>query len=297
MSLSTTKLQSQEIYLDSQYASVNIGAETGKNSDVYFFLSTPIVVGNECDIVLQLENLVCPISFFVVSSTNQSLVVDNVTYTIPEGNYNALTLNTALSTLLTSFTITYDSTSNKFTFTKASDFTFDESSTCLKMLGFPENTTQSSSNKKLTSPFVVNLAGTSLIYIDCPNITTRNVSAKNNGGFTSIIKSIVVDVPYGSILTYVNNTNSAINLGEKYISYFHIKLLDDDYNLLDLNGQNFTMTLELLYAHNGEPPGFSGVLTDIANSQEQLTAARDRAPQTAAQTAAQSAMHRDSESR
>lgn len=265
-----TKMQSQEIYLDSQYASVNLGATSGKNSDVYFFLSTPIVVGNDYDVVLRLQNFVCPMSFFVVNDSNNTLIVDETTYTIPEGNYNANTLQTKLASLLSSFTVTYDATTNKLTFQKTSSFTFASNSTCLKLLGFAEATAQTSVANKLTSTYVVNLAGTSLIYIDCPNITTRNISAKQNGGFTSIIKNVLVDVPYGSVLSYVNNTNSATLLGEKCISYFHIRLLDDDYNLLDLNGQYFTLTLELFYYQNGNAPGFTGNLTDIADQAQKL---------------------------
>lgn len=260
-----SRLQSQEIYLDSQFATIN--NTNGGNGDIYFFLKAPIICPNDHDIVLRVDNFVCPISFFVVNSTNNIVVVDGTPYTISAGNYNALTLQTALADLLP-LSVGYDSINNKLTFSSTSDFTFDASSTCFKLLGFEEGVSHSSSSNSLTSQYVVNLSGTSLIYIDISNVTTRNISSKSGGGFTTIVKSIVEDVPYGSILSYTNNTNAAVVLKERYISYFHVRLLDDDYNVLDLNGQHFTMTLELFYYYNGQPLLQGDYLTEAVRQQE-----------------------------
>ena len=245
------KIQSQEIYLDSQYASATIN--TSKKNDCYFFFAVPVIVPQNYDVVMKVENFVCPISFFVVNDTNNTLVTSTGTYTISEGNYNALSLKTELSSKMTGYTITYDSNTNKLTFSSNSSFTFFGLSTCFRIIGFEEDEDHVSSANALTSDFVVNLAGTSLIYIDIPNITTRNILSKNNGGFTTIVKSVVCDVPYGSILTYTNATGSSVVLGEKYISYIQVRLLDDDYNLLDLNGQYFTLSVIFSYEYNGLP--------------------------------------------
>lgn len=265
-----SKLQSQEIYLDSQYATIN--TTDGRNSDVYFFLNAPITVSTDHDIVMRIDNFVCPISFFVVNDTNNTLVVNSTTFTIPEGNYNALTLSTALNTLLASLSITttYNATTNKLTFTRATSFTFQSTSTCFKIIGFEDGVAHASVGNSLTSDYVVNLSGTSLIYVDIPTVTTRNVSSKNNGGFTTIVKSVVADVPYGAILSYVNNTNSAVVLKEKYISFFQVRLLDDEYNTLDLNGQHFTLTLELFFYYNGQTPLVGDSLTEAVRQQEEI---------------------------
>lgn len=220
---------------------------------------------------MRIDNFTCPISFFVVNETNNKLVTSTGTYTITTGNYNANTLRTALASVMSGYTITYDSTQNKLTFSRTSAFTFYSTSTCFKLLGFGEDEDHASSSNSLTSDYVVNLSGTSLIYIDIPNITTRNISAKNNGGFTTIVKSIVNKVSYGSVLAYTNDTGSSIVLGEKYISYFQVRLLDDDYNLLDLSGQYFTLTIELSYEPNGQPVYESGsLLENVIRQQEQV---------------------------
>lgn len=265
-----SKLQTQEIYLDSQYATINNTG--GKNSNIYFFFTAPITIPSNYDAVLRVDNFVCPISFFICNINNQTLIIDATTYTIPEGNYNALTLLTALQTLLTAsgFTISYNATVNKYTFVKGSSFTFQATSTCLKLLGFTEATAHSSVGNILTSNFVVNLAGTSLIYIDIPNITTQNISSNLGGTYTSIVKSIVENLPYGSILTYTNNTNSATKIRERYIGYLQIRLLDDDYRELDLNGQNFTLTLEIFYYNNGNPVTVGDNLIDAVREQEAM---------------------------
>ena len=179
------KMQSQEIYLDSRYASVVKNA--GSNSDVLFFLAAPIIVDDSHDIVMRLENFVLPISFFAVNSNNNSLVFNGTTYKLTQGNYNAVTMQTLLQSLL-GITVSYDSATNKFTFQSSTTFTVSYTSTCFRLLGFTEDVSHTSTKVgniySLTSDVIVNLSGTSVIYIDIPNVNTRNISAKNDGGFT-----------------------------------------------------------------------------------------------------------------
>ena len=267
-----SRLQSQELYLDSAYATIN--TTNNGNGDVYFFLSAPVLVGNDHDIVLRLDNFTLPISFFLLDTGNNSLVINGITYTIAPGNYNALTLASTIDALIPQIA-TYTASNNKFTFTSNSAFTVSGSSTCFGVIGFNSGTDQvatlSGGKYTLTSTYIVNLSGTPIVYIDIPNLTTRNISSKNNGGFTTIVKSIIQNVPYGSILSYVNNTMSAVVLREKYISYIHVRLLDSNYNILNLNGQNFNLTLELFFYNNGSAPNDSSMsLTDLVNSQEQI---------------------------
>lgn len=263
------RIQSQEIYLDSQYASATVN--TSKRNDCYFFFAVPIIVPQDYDIVLRIDNFTCPISFFAVNDTNNTLVTSTGTYTLTEGNYNALTLRAELQSQMIGYTVSYDASTNKMRISYSSPFTFMSTSTCFRILGFEEDVDHVSSSNALVSDFVVNLAGTSLLYIDIPNITTKNILAKNNGGFTTIVKSIVCDAPYGSILTYTNNTGASVRLGEKYISYLQVRILDDDYNLLDLNGQYFSLTIEMSYDHNGAPVSTeTGNLLDAIKQQNQV---------------------------
>lgn len=266
------RFQTQEIYLDSQYATVN--NTNGENSNVYFFLNAPISIPNDHDIVMRIDNFVLPISFFVVSDTTNTLVVNTVPYTIPEGNYNANDLAIEINSLFPTILVSFDENNNKFTFTSASPFTLNSNSTCFRKIGFSEDTNHvavlDGLDYVLTSDFVCNLAGTSLVYIDIPNLTTKNISSKNGGGYTSIVKSVVVDVPYGSILTYTNNTSSAVVLKEKYISFFQIRLLDDQYKLLDLNNQNFTLTIELFFYYNGQQVLSGDNLIEAVRQQEEI---------------------------
>jgi hypothetical protein len=260
-------LQAIELYLDSQYASVNLNSP--RNSDLYFFLKTPIIVGNDHDIVLRVDNFTCPISFTLVNTSNNRLTTDAGSFFITPGNYNALSLRAELARLLPTFTVSFDSVTGKLTFQAGASFSFLSSSTCFKLLGFIEGSNRASTANSLTSDYVVNLSGTSLIYIDVPNLTTRNVSSRNGGAFTTIVKSLPVAVPYGSILSYVNNTSAATKLGEKYISFIQVRLLDDDYNVLDLGGQHFTLTIEIFFFKNGNEPGFRPNLIEEAVRQQE----------------------------
>jgi hypothetical protein len=206
----------------------------------------------------------------VVNETNNVLDTSTGIYTITEGNYSALTLKAELEGKMSGYAITYDANNNKLTFSRASGFTFYETSTCFRIIGFNEGQDHISQANLLRSDFVVNLAGTALLYIDIPNITTRNILSRNGGGFTTIVKSIVCDAPYGSLLTYTNNTGASVRLGEKYISYLQVRILDDDYNLLDLNGQYFSLTIELTYEHNGTSYAETGNLLDAIRQQAEV---------------------------
>ena len=69
-----------------------------------------------------------PNSFYIVNYTNNSIVANSITYTIPVGNYNANTLITALLTLLpVGFAISYSTVTNKYTWTNSTNFTINAS--------------------------------------------------------------------------------------------------------------------------------------------------------------------------
>jgi hypothetical protein len=272
---SSTDLQSIEYYMDSDFADYNY-TTNGENTNLVFFIEPPIIVPTGYDCFLRLENAVIPISFFLVDANNQALDlqigVNIYNLVIPVGNYNALQLEAELNILLAPYNIgaVFDATINQYTFTKTTptEFTFLGTSTCFRLLGFTRGQNHTSVALVLQSQFSINLSGTNLIYVDILNLSTRNISSRT-GGHTTIVKTLVESVPYGSILCYTNNTNSITLLKDKYISYIHIRLLGDDYNLLNLDSLSWNMTWEFIFRPNGRVETPSLEMMDIIQTQEQ----------------------------
>ena len=197
-------------------------------------------------IYLSVQHLVIPYSFYNIDSNNNFLnyIVGETTYNIyiETGNYNPFQLINVLQNIMQGFTITYDSIKNKFTFTNSYyEFTFLNSSTCLRLLGF-ENTILSV-NKTLTSINSINLQSHHCVCVQS-NLLTGSINSANKYE-SNIICSVPVDKPPFSMITYVNHNNLKYNLFNNVISTMRLKLTDQNNNLIDLNGCNWSCTVQL----------------------------------------------------
>lgn len=97
----------------------------------------------------------------------------------------------------------------------------------------------------LSSDTVINLSGQyNVLYVDISNILTTNLSSLT-GRRTSIVESIPVTVPYGSVMYYEDKTTTYHSIQEDIISYIHVRILGEDMlTPVDFQGQNWNMTLE-----------------------------------------------------
>lgn len=198
-----------------------------------------------------------PLSMYIINDNNRTLIIDSTTYLLPKGNYNASNLIPEIETLLgANFSITFSSITNKYTFTKTSgEFTIQGTSTCLGLLGFGAGTSNISVGSVLTSTYPVDFSGESTIYIDIPNLKTFNVSSRTTIQ-SSLVKSILLDVPYGSLLYYENPVSATGSIiQEDHISFVHIQLLgQDEETLINLENGNWQMTLEIGFIEKAVQP-------------------------------------------
>jgi len=197
-------------------------------------------------IYLSVQHLVIPYSFYNIDSNNNFLnyIIGETTYNIyiETGNYNPYQLINVLQNIMQGFTITYDSIKNKFTFTNNSyEFTILNSSTCLRLIGF-ENTIFSV-NKIVTSINSINLQSHHCVCVQS-NLLTGSINSANKYE-SNIICSIPVDKPPFSMITYINHNNLKYNLFNNVISTMRLKLTDQNNNLIDLNGCNWSCTVQL----------------------------------------------------
>jgi hypothetical protein len=173
---------------------------------------------------------------------------DNLLY-IPLGNYTANELRSYLYTNMTNMdSITYNELTNTFTFANSTyNFMFvSATSTILDILGFTSTPAIDGFTKSylgvLTSDKAVNMNFTSCICVRS-NFSTRNVQTYSRS--QDLLCAIPCDAQPNDIIFWKNSRDYKMNLFTSTLDKIVIRLTDMEGRELNLNGLNFTMTLEL----------------------------------------------------
>ena len=176
------------------------------------------------------------------------MVIDSINHflTIPVGNYNAFTLLTILNTIDNKITFSLNNSNGKYSISSNFTFSILNTSTLTKIIGGEANTTYNSTPINnayvLNFQFAVNLLGTRNIYIKC-NLILENLQTKTNDNQT--LKSIPVNVPPFGLILYNNIENIESLVKNSQIDNLNIEIYDDDNNLINMNNQDWSITLEL----------------------------------------------------
>jgi hypothetical protein len=203
------------------------------------------------NLFLSVDSVQIPISYYNVDYYNNTLVYSVnsgpiLTVTIPDGNYNVNTLRSYLQSVMTGFTITYESLTNKYIFTNTNNFIFYSTSLCFEVIGFTEDINHSSTSNILKSDNVINFYTIRNILVQSDNVITNNI---NN--YIPNVASIIATIPVGgvnSILSYSNFSNIKNSISSIHnFSRLHIKLTDQDGDILDLNGCHWSILLTIWY--------------------------------------------------
>jgi hypothetical protein len=194
------------------------------------------------NIYFSVQHAEIPNSFYVVNYTNNIIVINSISYTIPVGNYNANTLITALILLLPTYTITYNSITNRYTFNNTSSFTINSSSTCKNIIGLG-NVNQSSISNSLTLPYSVN-------FVPLPRINLKSnfFHFNNFNGVdysNDLFLSIQNNTNPNSMIHYLNQTGIKFKVEDKNITNFIISITDDDGNYINFNNQDTRISLQI----------------------------------------------------
>jgi len=236
-----------QIYLNSKRANKYINDQT---SNCVFHLP-PINVKKTKNVTVTVLNAQIPSSYYNVDSFNDSLIYNidggnTQTFTLKHSNYNINTLKAHMLTLIgLHFSIIYSTASNKLTISNDThDFELEQSSTCFELLGFSDND-HSSTSRILTSDNVVNLFTVRNLHIVSDNFILNNINSYNPNN-SNILASIPVTTSYNGIISYANihDVHSEIN-NTRNLTNLHIKITDQDGNIIELNNAHFSLTLLL----------------------------------------------------
>jgi hypothetical protein len=242
---------SLQIYVNSKYADQFLD-----NTNANILINLPyITVPDGHYIHLSVVNATIPYSFYTVNNKNNAIQINSIpvagvspagTYYITDGCYNATQLATFLTSQIPNMTVLYNNILNKFFFTcTTTDFIIDITFTTAKeLLGLSsDNLYNTSFGKVLRSYTLINLSTVRTVNLLC-NYNTGNINILENNFYNTLCSIPVLSPPY-SLITYTNSNNYTSNL---YISEFNnitLRLLDQDANEINLNGQFFNLTLQI----------------------------------------------------
>lgn len=186
-----------------------------------------------------------PYSFYMINANNNRYYVDNVLYTIPEGNYNIIELLNLLNINHPSLVFTYKETTNKLTITSlrrfkiANDTNFEP---FLRLLGFRKDIYEGQTS--YTSDSVVNLAGYNNLFI-YSNLTAYNIDSTANRGSNVLAKIPVNAVANGIIFYEIPSQGIKQVINHHSISEIKLQLLDTLYFPLHLNYVDWNVTIQV----------------------------------------------------
>jgi hypothetical protein len=238
-------VESLQIYLNSRYATETIGGNTA--NCIYYLPVIEIPDGHH--IYLSLQNASIPYSFYSITSVDNTfswgLVAGAVnTYYIQPGNYNITQLIDVLKLAMgVAYTITYSSITSKLLITHASSNFTIYAGTFNHIIGFSKTTNTTSAGNLLYGRDCVNLNQIRAINVEV-NFPTYNINVAQAYN-QNIMATIPVYVAPFSIITYENPNNFRTNLYVNKLDQIQIRLLDNEARLIDLNGINYQMTLQL----------------------------------------------------
>jgi hypothetical protein len=238
-------VESLQIYLNSRYATETIDGNTA--NCIYYLPVIEIPDGHH--IYLSLQNATIPYSFYSITNVDNTFSWGVVagpinTYYVQPGNYNITQLIDIIQAAVGGdYTVTYSSITSKILITHATSNFIIYAATFNHIIGFSKTSNTTSSSQILYGRDCVNLNQIRAINVEV-NFPTYNVNVAQPYN-QNILATIPVYVAPFSIITYTNNNNFRTNLYVNKLDQIQIRLLDNEARLIDMNGVQYQMTLQL----------------------------------------------------
>lgn len=164
--------------------------------------------------------------------------VDN--FDFPYGNYSASSFMTAFSNLVSGFTISLNTTTNKFTISNASfAFTILGTSTIDYIMGFNDNVVSSvvGATNSAILPRVCNfLPNASFQICTIGGVLYNGIVLDKNGSTYGNVLCSVPNVSTNNTQLVYNGTNEEFQLQSLNQSFLEIAILDNNGEYIDFNG-------------------------------------------------------------
>lgn len=204
-----------------------------KRSSVVFDL--PALITNDDStsyIYVSVESANVPVSFYAITSYNNTLVVNFITYTIPVGDYTITTMLPVLTTLLAAYapTITYNYTTRKITFYSAYAISI-QPSTCSKVLGLGTGTLYQS-GLYIYAPHCVSFLPPQRVSFRSSLLHTGGVNSYDQSCNTLL--SLPTSAAAGGVICF-SGTTTRFLIDREYLGQLDLTVCDEYGNILDFN--------------------------------------------------------------
>lgn len=273
-SLNDTHIGGVSIYLDSSKADI---VQNGTaNSNVLFYLDNIIQCPPDTHIMLGLTACQIPVSFYNITNNNNQIQIQGsvngtTNIILTPQNYNTETLVTAINEQLASagnnITCSFNSSSYKFSFSSLTQTIQIQSTTMHKELGIPPFIIYPPSNT-FTAPNVCNLSGTQSIYVMVNNLSIESLDSRAKGDLNGVLSKVDVCCAFGDYIEFQQTENQYYLIADRSISHFNVSLTDDNLELLDLNGIDWSISITCHFSKKRLPTIINDYLLEEGNDRE-----------------------------
>jgi hypothetical protein len=207
-------------------------------------------------IYLSVSHAEVPNSFYLVNQYNNILNINNISYVIPVGNYNAPSLLNTLATLLpVSITVSYSSSTLKYKFTSTLAFTINYlTSTITRIMGLSRTANMegilSLGMYYLTVPNCVNFLPTARLNFRSSMLGLENFHS--NDGSNDVFLALQNNASQNGLITYNNYEHLKYHIDLEGLNEIDIRVTDDSNRELDFNGISWFLTLRVDYEYKIE---------------------------------------------
>ena len=199
-------------------------------------------------------NAQIPVSFYIIDDTNNILYytdgTTNYTSILTIGNYNGNQMVTSLNALFTSNSTPIIASLNSqtgilnFVISNGVSYTFLETSTIKKILGFETDITN---NIIITLPYQLNLLGKKKIFVNSNNLRNSAFSSKSLS-CVQTIATIPVDQPPYSMINYTSVSELEKNI--LFNRSLDIQIVDEENKYINFQNIDWSITLCLTIEKN-----------------------------------------------
>ena len=261
------------MHLSSEYGTSN----NNDTSSVSYAILDPIATYSDTYCMLiGVHNMTLPHVFYNMKGYNFSvsilpntdgIPVSTFPVTLPTQNYTAPLLASTLSTLLSNYAslvygltanfwvMSYDSNTNYFTLTCDAVVPFQinyVANNCYYELGAKKLAANVSTltNTDLGSclfPNAADLSGTNGVYVNLVGYNTNQRPSYSGLQQSNILCRIPIDTPFGAVQIYSPDNIQFAAIPNAAFSAISITLTDDEGKILNMQGCDYTMTLEFKY--------------------------------------------------
>ena len=256
---SPLNLKTRIIHIDSN------DFENPSSGELFVSLSKPIMNCRKFKVL----SFNIPFSWFNITSSNNTFIINGLSFNLAPGSYSCNTiasiLQTRLRVLYPNFTIDFSTSNGKFFFHNTSTFTINYAGNTLgqflKIFGSTSNIISSNVAPTLLysvtslQPFYIISDGIANV-LRTPEIqirTSLTMSLSSNGSSSSdnlLVSVPVQNVSFGSIVStsaYPNIMDLEFIPRNDEIADIFIQITDINKQLLGLNNQQFTITFQFYY--------------------------------------------------